>query len=108
MNKEEIAKWQDCVVAHNQSKAILDKDKEVLREHIKDHLDNFFEDYTYIQYSNDLWVVTLTWYKQHYPVIRKNIGDLGMEFCIVIGQDESAYPVVKIKIYPFGIPDGGD
>ena len=109
MNPQELEMWKKGVSEH------LDLVDQVINERVslktlfKEHLKEFF-DFNEIDFSRNFDVITLKWEKDANPIIKSNISQLGMDWEITTGRDDSAFSVVEVIVYPFGIPmeDKGD
>lgn len=104
MNKEELRRWQDGVLEHCQNVQDMIRERNLLKEHFEEHLSNFF-DWNSIKYDKDFNKIELSWEYGHNPVIKQDIGDLGMEWIIRADYDDKAFRIVVIEVYPFGLPE---
>lgn len=104
MNKEEFQQWQDVVMLHCQERDRIVNDRMELKSVLEAHLKQFFN-YDSIHFDKDFNKITLKWVYGVSPIIRKNIGELGMEWVISVDYDENAFKIVLIEVYPFGIEE---
>ena len=104
MNKEELRRWQDGVLEHCKNVQDMIRERNLLKKHFEEHLSNFF-DWHSIKYDKDFNKIELSWEFGHNPVIKQDIGDLGMEWIIRADYDDKAFRIVVIEVYPFGLPE---
>lgn len=106
MDKERLEQWKDGVMEHCKYVQDMIKQRKLLKEHIEEHLSQFF-DWESIEYSKDFDVITLTWAYGHNPIIyHDKIGELNMDWTIKAEYDDKAFRVVVIEVHPFGIEEG--
>lgn len=100
----ELDKWREAVSIHMKQLDTLIDDRRILKEEIEPHLRTAFQ-WDEIDYNRDFSEITLKWKKDHHPIIlHENIKDFGMDWEICAEYDDSAFRIVVVKIYPFGVP----
>ena len=104
MNPEEFKQWQDAVCIHCKERDRIVDDRRELKSLLETHLREFFN-YDSIEFDKDFNKITLKWEKGVNPIIRENIGELGMQWILSTGHDDQAFNIVVVEVYPFGIPE---
>ena len=100
-----IDDWRTAVADHIASLDHLINDRAILKDELEKHLSQFFE-WDNIEYNRDFTVITLSWEKDVNPVIKSDkISELGMDWIIKTGRDESAFSIVMVEIYPWGVEE---
>jgi hypothetical protein len=102
MDSDEFKQWQDAVLLHCQERDRIVNDRRELKSLFEAHLKQFF-DFDSIEFDKDFNVITLKWKKDVSPIIKDNIGELGMEWVISSGYDDMAFGIVVVEVYPFGM-----
>lgn len=100
-----IDDWRTAVADHISSLDNLVNDRGILKDELEKHLSQFFE-WDNIEYNRDFSLITLSWEKDVNPVIKSDkISELGMDWIIKTGRDESAFSIVMVEIYPWGVEE---
>ena len=102
MDEDQLFGWQTCVREHIESLDQLVKDRKLLKSAFEEHLRQVF-DWDDIEYNRDMSVVSLTFIKDHQPIIKtENLKNLGMDFQVKAEYDDCADLIVVIDVFPFG------
>ena len=104
MDKDEFRQWQDAVMVHCQERDRIVNDRIELKKVLEAHLRQFFQ-YDSIEFDKDFNKIILKWEKGVNPIIKENIGELGMQWILSTGHDDKAFNIVVVEVYPFGIPE---
>ena len=97
--------WRLAVTDHISSLDQLVNDRAILKDELEKHLSQFFE-WDDIEYNRDFSLITLSWEKDVNPVIKSDkISELGMDWIIKTGRDDSAFSIVIVEIYPWGVKE---
>lgn len=97
--------WRLAVTDHISSLDQLVNDRAILKDELEKHLSQFFE-WDNIEHNRDFTVITLSWEKDVNPVIKSDkISELGMDWIIKTGRDDSAFSIVMVEIYPWGVEE---
>lgn len=109
MNSKELEIWLDGVCEHtSQVKNLIDERREFKRI-MEEHLRQFFDGFSEIDFSQKFDVIKLEWAYNHSPIIKnEKLAELGMDWEICSEMNCDAFHVVLIKVYPYGIPDRCD
>ena len=101
-----IDEWKNGVREHIYSLNTIIKERQILKELIKDYLSQFF-DFDSWETNRDFSKIILKWDKNHNPVINEesNISELGMDWIITAEYDDEANRIVVIELYPWGIEE---
>lgn len=105
MTPDDLQQWKNNVNTHiDYLNCIVDARKS-LKKTIEDHLRVCFN-WDDIEYNRDFSVITLKWDKENNPIIRaENISELSMDWIIRADYDDSAFRIVVIEIYPWGLKE---
>lgn len=100
MNLEE---WRIDVGHHLETLDMLINDRKILKNLIEEHLKSCF-DWNDIEYNKDFSVITLKWERKVNPIIHHDkISELGLDWEIATDYDDGAFPIIVVKVYPFGV-----
>lgn len=98
MNIEELGIWKNAVKENCDYLKTIADDRVLLKEKFIKHIDEFFEDYVEIKFSQNLDVITVKWDWRDSPKVKNgNLNELGMDW--EIGLDEKS---ILIRLFPFG------
>lgn len=102
MDENNLSAWRDDVKEHMALLDNLIEHRKFLKAVIEEHLRQVF-DWDDIEYNRDMSVVSLTFIKDHQPIIKtENLKNLGMDFQVKAEYDDCANRIVVIDVFPFG------
>lgn len=108
VNSDELRLWQEGVYEYSKNLQNVVDDRLKLKELLTDHLIQFFN-WNKIVFDRDFNKVTL-YSKRDTPMVIDfdALSDLGMGVVISPDVDDKAFRILKIEVYPFGLPEEED
>ena len=86
----------------------LVEDRKFLKRIIETHLRDFFN-WDNIEYNRDFSIITLFFNKDNTVFVdSEKLSELLFNYSIEATYDDSANRIVKIEVYPFGVPNEED
>lgn len=108
MTPEELLAWKEGVAEHCHHIQLLQNDRDIIIESMKTHLSQFFS-WDKIKFSNDFTKIILYYAKDHGAVIDPDVHkDLGIPWIVTPYYDDKANRIIRVEIYPFGLPEEGE
>lgn len=107
MNSEELRLWQEGVFEYSETLKNLIDGRLKLKELLTEHLSQFFS-WDKIEFDREFNKITLYYKRDVGAVIKSdNMSDLGMDWIVSPDVDDKAFRIIKIEVYPFGLPEEG-
>ena len=108
MNKEDLQSWREAIKYHVGTLDKLVEERQALKEVFEEHLSNFFS-WDGIEYNRDFSRISLYYKKDTGAVIKSdNMSELGMDWIVSPEYDDRAFKIIRIDLYPFGLPEEGE
>lgn len=107
VNSEELRLWQEGVFEYSETLKNLIDGRLKLKELLTEHLSQFFS-WDKIEFDREFNKITLYYKRDVGAVIKSdNMSDLGMDWIVSPDVDDKAFRIIKIEVYPFGLPEEG-
>lgn len=108
VNSDELKLWQEGVFEYSETLKNLVEGRRKLIELLTEHLSQFFA-WDSIEFDREFNKITLYYERDVGAVIKSDkMSDLGMDWIVRPDFDDKAFRIIKIEIYPFGLPVEGE
>ena len=105
VNLEELEFWKEGVFEYSKNLENIIKDRAKLKDLLEEHLSKFFS-WDSIEFDKDFNQIILSYKTGIGAVIKSaNMSDLGMDWVVWSDYDDRANRIIRIGIYPFGLPE---
>lgn len=108
VNSDELRLWEEGVFEYsNNLKNVVD-DRAKLKELLEEHLSQFFK-WDKIVFDREFNRIKLYYKRDTGAVIKsENMSNLGMDWIVQPDYDDEAFKIIRIDVYPFGLPEEGE
>ena len=108
VNLKELEYWKEGVFEYSKNLQNIVEDRGKLIEILTEHLSQFFS-WDSIEFDRDFNRISLYYKKDVGAVIKSNkMSDLGMDWIVQPDYDDKAFKIIRIDVYPFGLPEEGE
>ena len=108
VNLKELEYWKEGVFEYSKNLQNIVEDRGKLIELLTEHLSQFFS-WDSIEFDRDFNRIKLYYKKGVGAVIKSNkMSDLGMDWIVQPDYDDKAFKIIRIDVYPFGLPEEGE
>lgn len=108
VNLEELEYWKEGVFDYSKNLKNVVEDRAKLKDLLEEHLSQFFS-WDKIFFDREFNRIRLYYKKDVGAVIKSDkMSELGMDWIVQPDYDDKAFKIIRIDVYPFGLPEEGE